>query len=77
MRGITRWWLGRDGWRDDLSRAVELVRRTDPLTLATVVAWKYGIAVSSGSSSPTTPRYATPKKRLLSLRERATIPRSA
>jgi hypothetical protein len=47
-RGVARWWLGRDGWRDDVSTAVDLARGTDPVTHATVAAWKYGIAVGNG-----------------------------
>jgi hypothetical protein len=47
-RGLARWWLGRSCWRDDLDRAVGLARTTDPMTHATVIAYKYGPAIPLG-----------------------------
>jgi class 3 adenylate cyclase len=48
FRGVARWWLGSPGWREDLVCSEELVRRTDPVTHAGVVGWRYGIAISNG-----------------------------
>ena len=48
-RGCTRWWLGRPGWRQDLHDAVAMARHSsDPTTLASVVAWTYGMAIQHG-----------------------------
>jgi len=47
-RGVARWWLGRPGWRQDLHDAVAMARRSDPTTLASVVAWTYGLAMLYG-----------------------------
>jgi class 3 adenylate cyclase len=47
-RGTARWWLGRSGWRDDLASGVELARSVDAATYSTVVAWKYGFAITNG-----------------------------
>jgi class 3 adenylate cyclase len=41
FRGIARWWLGRAGWRHDLDEAVAVARKSDPTTLALVVAWTH------------------------------------
>jgi class 3 adenylate cyclase len=48
FRGTARWWLGRPGWRQDLPDAVAMARRSNPETLAGVVAWTYGIAIQYG-----------------------------
>jgi class 3 adenylate cyclase len=48
FRGSARWWLGRPGWRQDLHDAVAMARRSDPATLAAVVAWTYGFAMQYG-----------------------------
>jgi hypothetical protein len=48
FRGIARWWLGRDGWREDLHDAVAMARRSDPATLAVVVTWTYALAIAYG-----------------------------
>jgi class 3 adenylate cyclase len=48
FRGVARWWLGRPGWRQDLHDAVAMARRSDPATLASVVAWTYGFAMQYG-----------------------------
>ena len=47
-RGTARWWLGRPGWRQDLHDAVAMARRSNPETLAGVVAWTYGFAMQYG-----------------------------
>ena len=48
MRGVARWWLGRPGWRQDLSDAVAMARNSDPTTFALVVAWTYGLEIGFG-----------------------------
>jgi class 3 adenylate cyclase len=48
FRGVARWWLGRPGWRQDLHDAVAMARRSDPATLASVVAWTCGFAIQYG-----------------------------
>jgi class 3 adenylate cyclase len=48
FRGIARWWLGRNGWREDLDDAVTMARRSDPATLAVVVTWAYGMGIAYG-----------------------------
>jgi class 3 adenylate cyclase len=47
-RGVARFWLGRDGWRQDLDDAVAMARSTDPATYAMVVSYKYGFGVGAG-----------------------------
>jgi hypothetical protein len=48
-RGVARWWLGRPGWRQDLHDAVAMARNSgDVATLASVVAWTYGLAINYG-----------------------------
>ena len=47
-RGTARFWLGRDGWRQDLDDATAMARNTDPLTHALVVFWKYGWTITNG-----------------------------
>jgi class 3 adenylate cyclase len=44
FRGVARWRLGRDGWREDLDRAVDMARTTDPVSQAVVIGYKYAIA---------------------------------
>jgi hypothetical protein len=39
FRGVTRWWLGRPGWRQDFDNAVTAARNSDPTTLVLVVGW--------------------------------------
>ncbi|KUI15786.1 cyclase [Mycolicibacterium acapulense] len=48
FRGLSRWWLGRPGWRQDLDRAVAMGRNSDPATFGFVVAWTYGLAIPYG-----------------------------
>ena len=47
-RGIARFWLGRDGWRQDLDDATAMARNSDPVTHALVVFWKYGWTITNG-----------------------------
>jgi len=46
-RGVLRWTTGEPGWREDDQLADELVRDADPLSRATVIAYKY-VAISRG-----------------------------
>ena len=48
FRGISRWWLGRPGWRDDLRDALAMARNADPATLAFIFAWTYGLEIAYG-----------------------------
>jgi hypothetical protein len=48
FRGVARWWLGSPGWREDLVCSEDLARRTDPVTHASAVGWRYGIAIANG-----------------------------
>jgi class 3 adenylate cyclase len=47
-RGVARFWLGRDGWREDLDDAVAMGRSSDPATRALVVYGKHGWATTHG-----------------------------
>ena len=47
-RGIARWWLGRDGWRQDLDDALAMAPATGPITHPSVVSWKYIDAIPHG-----------------------------
>jgi class 3 adenylate cyclase len=51
-RGLARWWLGHAGWRGDFDQAVEMARAADPMTHATVIAYKYGPAIPLGVLLP-------------------------
>jgi len=48
FRGVARWWLGRPGWRQDLHDAVAMVRDSDTITFALVIAWTYGLGMWCG-----------------------------
>ncbi|MDA4106307.1 ATP-binding protein [Mycolicibacterium holsaticum] len=48
FRGLSRWWLGRPGWRQDLNDALAMGRNSDPTTFGFVVAWTYGLAIPYG-----------------------------
>jgi hypothetical protein len=52
FRGITRWWLGHVGWRQDLDDAVAMAPSTNPITHPSVVSWKYLDAVPHGVLRP-------------------------
>lgn len=47
-RSLARWCLALRGWRDDMERAIELARSSDPWTRATVVFYTYGAGIASG-----------------------------
>ena len=47
-RGTARFWLGRDGWREDLDDAVAMAQNSDPATHALVVYGKHGYATTLG-----------------------------
>ncbi len=47
-RGTARFWLGRDGWREDLDDAVAMARNSDLATHALVLFWKHGWAITNG-----------------------------
>jgi adenylate cyclase len=47
-RGVARFWLGRDGWREDLDDAVAMAQNSDPATHALVVYGKHGWATTLG-----------------------------
>jgi class 3 adenylate cyclase len=47
-RGVARFWLGREGWRQDLDDAVAMARNVDRATHALVLFWKHGWAITNG-----------------------------
>ena len=47
-RGVARWSLGERGWREDFDQATAVARRTDPMSQATVVAYKYTLGIANG-----------------------------
>ena len=47
-RALSRWALGRHGWREDFKRAVEMARRTDPMSQAVAVNFQYGPSIPCG-----------------------------
>jgi len=47
-RGLSRWWLGRPGWRQDLPDAVAMARDRDPTFFGAVVCWTLGHAMQYG-----------------------------
>jgi class 3 adenylate cyclase len=49
LRGLAGSWFGRSGWREDLDDAIALAEQSaDPLTLAVVVSWAYGMGTWNG-----------------------------
>jgi hypothetical protein len=54
-RGMARYCLGQDGWRDDLRRAVPMARRADPASYAGVVSYVYLLGIPFGVLSPDQP----------------------
>jgi hypothetical protein len=48
FRGVARYWLGRDGWHQDLDDAVAMARSSDPVTHALLAAGLYGFAIQNG-----------------------------
>jgi hypothetical protein len=51
-RAAGRYWLGRDGWRDDLWHGLDMARSVDPLIYAGAVAYAYGGGISFGALRP-------------------------
>jgi hypothetical protein len=50
MRGLARSWFGRPGWRKDLDDAVGFAEQSgDPLTLAVIVSFTYGVGIWIGT----------------------------
>ncbi len=47
-RSLARWCFARPGWRDDMERAVELARSSDPWTRATVMFYTFGATITCG-----------------------------
>lgn len=53
LRGMARWWLGHPTWHDDLDDSVAYAQQTaEPLTLAVVLSWRYGMGVWHGVLLP-------------------------
>jgi adenylate cyclase len=49
LRGVTRSWFGRPGWRKDIDDAALFAERSaEPLTLAVTMSWKYGTGAWNG-----------------------------
>ena len=51
-RGVARWSMGLPAWREDLDHAVAMAQKTDPITHAAVIAYKYGTAIPRGVLLP-------------------------
>jgi hypothetical protein len=51
-RAITRYALGRPGWRDDLRHGLAMARSTDPMSYATIVAYVYFPSIPNGALRP-------------------------
>jgi hypothetical protein len=51
-RAIARYWLGGDGWRDDLCHGLAMARSADPMSYATVISWIYGPGIPFGVVGP-------------------------
>jgi AAA ATPase domain len=47
-RGVARYWLGLPGWREDLDHSFAWARTADAWTWATVLAYKYDLALFTG-----------------------------
>jgi class 3 adenylate cyclase len=47
-RGVARFWLGLNGWREDLDDATAMARSSDLATHTLVVFWKYGWTTTNG-----------------------------
>lgn len=54
-RGMSRYCLGRPGWRGDVYRALALARSADPMSYATVIAWVYNAGIPAGMLKPDDP----------------------
>lgn len=73
-RGVARWWLGRPGWPQDLRDALAIARNSNPATLTVVVAWTYGLGISTGCCGPMNPPFARASRPCTTRRGSATIP---
>ena len=51
-RGMSRYCLGRAGWRDDLLHGVAMARSADPLTYAGAVTYVYSVGIVTGVLRP-------------------------
>jgi class 3 adenylate cyclase len=51
-RALAGFYLGRDGWRDDLQRGLAMARSADPMSYATVVCYAYSGGISNGVLVP-------------------------
>ena len=51
-RAVGRYWLGRPGWRDDMSHGVAVGRHADPLSHAAVVNYVYSAGIPGGVLQP-------------------------
>jgi len=51
-RALTRYFLGCDGWQDDLRHAVTMAHSADPMTYATVVGYVYMLGIPYGVLTP-------------------------
>ena len=47
-RAVARYCQGRPGWRDDLEHGLDMARRADPMSLATVIGWIYYPGIVNG-----------------------------
>lgn len=47
-RGVARFWLGLNGWREDLDDATAMARSSDLATHSLVVFWKHGWTITNG-----------------------------
>jgi class 3 adenylate cyclase len=47
-RGMSEYFLGRPGWRDDLRDGLAMARSADPLSYATVVAYSDAVGIATG-----------------------------
>ena len=47
-RGMSQYFLGRSGWRDDLRHGLAMARSADPLSYATVVAYADSVGIATG-----------------------------
>ena len=51
-RAVGRYWLGRPGWRDDMSHGVAVGRHADPLSHAAAVTYVYSAGIPGGVLQP-------------------------
>jgi hypothetical protein len=47
-RAVARYCQGRPGWRDDFGHGLDMARRADPMSLATVIGWIYYPGIVNG-----------------------------